>query len=52
MQEIITVKKQFFIAAQRNFKEFSKPEILYEWKEHDIIDSALYEEDGSYYLFV
>ena len=25
---------------------------MYEWKKHDIIDSALYEEDGSYYLFV
>ena len=45
-------EKAIFYSRTKDFKEFSKPEILYEWKEHDIIDSALYEEDGSYYLFV
>lgn len=45
-------EKAIFYSRTKDFKEFSKPQILYEWEGHDIIDSALYEEEGKYYLFV
>jgi hypothetical protein len=36
----------------KDFKNFSDPELLYEMSEGSIIDSAMYEEDGKYYLFI
>lgn len=44
-------KKRIFCRRTRDFVTFSDAEQLYE-KEEDIIDSAMYEEDGVFYLFV
>lgn len=44
--------KAIYCSRTRDFKTFSAPRILYEWEGHDVIDSAIYEEDGRYYLFV
>ncbi|MBR2528759.1 MAG: glycoside hydrolase family 43 protein [Blautia sp.] len=41
-----------YCCRTRDFKVFSSPELLYEMKEGSIIDSAMYEENGKYYLFV
>lgn len=45
-------KKRIFYSRTRDFANFSEPQILYEKEDSGIIDSAMYEEDGSYYLFV
>lgn len=44
--------KKIFYSRTKNFKDFSKPELLYEKADSSVIDSAIYEEDGIYYLFV
>jgi hypothetical protein len=36
----------------RDFKSFSQPKLLYEKKDAGIIDSAIYLENGAYFLFV
>lgn len=41
-----------YCSRTKDFKVFSAPEILYEMDEGSIIDSAMYEEDGKYYLFI
>lgn len=45
-------KKRIFYRRTRDFASFSDAEQLYEKPDADIIDSAMYEEDGVYYLFV
>ncbi|MFR3731021.1 glycoside hydrolase family 43 protein [Lacrimispora sp.] len=44
--------KKIYYARTRDFEHFSKPAVLYEKEGSDIIDSAMYEENGRYYLFV
>lgn len=45
--------RAIFYSRTRDFVNFSKPEILYEKPTPGgVIDSAMYEEDGIYYLFV
>ena len=41
-----------YCARTRDFRTFSEPALLYEMQEGSIIDSAMYEEDGKYYLFI
>ncbi len=43
--------KAIFYSRTKDFQEFSEPELLYRKADSDIIDSAIYEEDGWYYLF-
>ena len=45
-------KKAIYYALTEDFVSFSKPEILYEKEDASVIDSAMYEEDGAFYLFV
>ena len=45
-------KKAIFYALTRDFVTFSAPGILYEKEDSSVIDSALYEQDGTFYLFV
>lgn len=44
--------KKIYYSRTTDFNEFTKPEVLYEKEDSGIIDSAIYEEDGKYYLFV
>lgn len=41
-----------YYSRTRDFKTFSEPELLYRREDASVIDSAMYEEDGKYYLFV
>ena len=41
-----------FYSRTRDFKHFSPPELLYRREDASVIDSAMYEENGKYYLFV
>ena len=41
-----------FFSRTRDFVHFSKPELLYRKDNGTVIDSAMYWEDGKYYLFV
>ena len=41
-----------YCSRTKDFRHFSEPELLYEMREGPVIDSAMYEEDGRYYLFV
>ncbi|MCH5187020.1 MAG: glycoside hydrolase family 43 protein [Oscillospiraceae bacterium] len=41
-----------YYSRTKDFKSFSKPELLYRKEDSGCIDSAMYEEDGKYYLFV
>ena len=43
-------RKRIFCAYTSDFTSFTEPEVLYE-ESSDIIDSAMYEENGKYYLF-
>ncbi|MCR5725598.1 MAG: glycoside hydrolase family 43 protein [Treponema sp.] len=43
--------KCIFYSRTADFEHFTAPEILYK-KDGPVIDSAMYEEDGRYYLFV
>ncbi len=45
-------KMAIYYARTKDFKTFTKAEPLYEKFAGSVIDSALYEEDGRYYLFV
>lgn len=45
-------KKCIYYARTKDFEHFSDPEVLYEKEDSGVIDSAMYEEDGLYYLFV
>ncbi len=44
--------KAIWYSRTKDFKTYSSPEILYKNPEGEIIDSAIYEEDGKYYMFV
>jgi len=41
-----------FYSRTRDFQHFSEPALLYRREDASVIDSAMYEEDGKYYLFV
>lgn len=45
-------RKRIFYSRTRDFTHLTTPKTLYEDPDHDVIDSALYEEKGRYYLFV
>lgn len=45
--------KGIFYSRTKDFETFSKPELLYRREDGcGVIDSAMYEEDGKYYLFL
>lgn len=44
--------KCIYYCRTTDFHTFTAPQILYRWENHDIIDSAMYEEEGYFYLFV
>lgn len=44
--------KCIYYSRTKDFVTFSKPEILYKKDDGEVIDSAMYEENGYYYLFV
>lgn len=46
------MKMGIYYNRTKDFKRFSKPQLLYEKADTSVIDSAIYEEDGKYYLFV
>lgn len=45
-------QKAIYYSRTKDFETFTKPEALYRKEDSDVIDSAMYEEDGRYYLFV
>jgi len=45
-------KKAIYYSRTKNFETFSAPKLLYEKADSGVIDSAMYEENGHYYLFV
>lgn len=45
-------EKAIYYSRTRDFKTFSEPACLYRKDDCGVIDSAMYEEDGKYYLFV
>lgn len=46
------MKMGIYYNRTKDFKRFSRPQLLYEKPDTSVIDSAIYEEDGWYYLFV
>jgi len=44
--------KKIYYSRTKDFRSFTAPEVLYEKEDSGIIDSAIYEENGCYYLFV
>ena len=45
-------KKCIYYSRTMDFEHFTEPNILYQKEESSVIDSAMYEENGCYYLFV
>ncbi len=45
-------QKGIYYSRTKDFSHFSEPKLLYHKKDSGVIDSAMYEEDGFYYLFV
>ena len=45
-------RKGIYYSRTKDFKEFSSPEVLYRKEDSGVIDSAIYEENGWYYMFV
>lgn len=45
-------QKGIYYCRTTDFKNFTKPELLYLKEGSEVIDSAIYEEDGHYYMFV
>ncbi len=45
-------KKKIWYSRTKDFESFTEPEVLYGKPGSSVIDSAMYEEDGKYYLFV
>lgn len=41
-----------YFCRTKDFKTFSKPRLLYQKADAGVIDSAIYEENGSYYMFL
>ncbi len=44
--------KAIYYSRTSDFQTFSAPQLLYEDGEHDVIDTAIYEEDSLYYMFI
>jgi hypothetical protein len=44
--------KRIYYARTKDFKQFTQAEVLYGKEDSGIIDSAMYEEDGKYYMFL
>ena len=44
--------KGIYYSRTRDFAHFSEPRLLYRKEDSGVIDSAIYEEDGRYYLFL
>ncbi len=44
--------KGIYYSKTKDFVNFSKPQLLYRKEDSGVIDSAMYEEDGKYYLFL
>ena len=44
--------KAIYYSRTRDFRHFTEPALLYRKADSGVIDSALYAEDGRYYLFV
>ncbi len=44
--------KKIYYSRTKDFVHYTKAEVLYEKEDSGIIDSAMYEKDGKYYLFV
>lgn len=44
--------KGIYYSRTSDFKHYSKPELLYRKEDSGVIDSAMYEENGRYYLFL
>lgn len=44
--------KGIYYSRTRDFQSYSVPQLLYRKEDSGVIDSAIYEEDGSYYMFV
>lgn len=44
--------KGIYYSRTKDFRHFTGPEVLYREEGGDIIDSAIYEENGKYYMFV
>lgn len=45
-------KKRIYYCRTKDFTNYSEPALLYEKEDSGVIDSAIYEENGMYYLFV
>lgn len=45
-------EKCIYYSRTKDFAGFTKPEVLYRKEDSEVIDSAMYEENGWYYLFV
>lgn len=45
-------RKGIYYSRTKDFKEFGAPEVLYRKEDSGVIDSAIYEENGWYYMFV
>lgn len=45
-------EKAIYYSRTKDFREFTEPELLYRKEDSGVIDSAMYEENGKYYLFV
>ncbi|MDO4292410.1 MAG: glycoside hydrolase family 43 protein [Eubacteriales bacterium] len=44
--------KGIFSSRTKDFHHFTVPKLLYREKENGVIDSAIYEQDGMYYMFL
>lgn len=44
--------KGIYYSRTKDFEQFSKAQLLYRKEDSGIIDSAMYEEDGKYYMFL
>jgi len=45
-------RKAIWYCRTRDFSSFTTPSLLYKKEDSGVIDSAMYEQDGQYYLFV
>lgn len=45
-------QKAIYYSRTKDFEHFTRPEVLYRKEDSGVIDSAMYEENGRYYLFV
>ncbi|HAA24696.1 MAG TPA: 1,4-beta-xylanase [Ruminiclostridium sp.] len=45
-------RKAIYYSRTKDFKDFSEPRLLYMKEDSSVIDSAIYEENGKYYMFL